>query len=333
MQYDFNRIPHSYAPFYDKSADYTTNAKNFMDALARTNKRIDVLEELFNTGQVEIPNIPTKSVQDVLTRFRHSFATFYNDQSDYTTNAQSYYDYLGRYNAILEEIENAINYLLGRHTEVEDTASVDLTITGDYDKGDEFQTIKADVKISAEPDNGLSIKPDGLYALEFDASDIWDKIDQIENEIHDINDKIVEIEGDIDNINNILDNLHTTGNAIKVITGDYNTDILGDDPVEFPLTVTTGYQGVGYLRISIYAGDDTTSGRGCFVPCSMGGSDAQTYIYTDMDNDEDVKIKIEFDTNQRRDGYLTINRCRVVNTSSLSVNKVTFNTAFAVLPL
>lgn len=176
--------------------------------------------------------------------------------------------------------------------------------------------------------------------VQTELDNIKDKNTQQDTAISNINSKITSIEGDINNIegdindiNNTINNMKTTGNVMKSITSDYNTDILNTTGQAFPLTVTSGYSGVGWLRISIYSNGDTTSGRGVFVPCSLGGSDAQTYTYTDMDNEGDARVKIEFDTNQRRNGYLTVARCKAYNSSGQSINKVTFNQAFALLPL
>ena len=62
-----------------------------------------------------------------LRAFKKSYLPSYNDLADYNTNAQSYYDYLAKFNKLLVLMVEYINELMKRKIEVEDTDTVDMT--------------------------------------------------------------------------------------------------------------------------------------------------------------------------------------------------------------
>ena len=62
-----------------------------------------------------------------LRAFKKSYLPSYNDLADYNTNAQSYYDYLAKFNKLLVLMVEYINELMKRKVEVEDTDTVDMT--------------------------------------------------------------------------------------------------------------------------------------------------------------------------------------------------------------
>ena len=62
-----------------------------------------------------------------LRAFKKSYLPSYNDLADYNTNAQSYYDYLAKFNKLLVLMVEYINELMKRKIEVEDTDTVDIT--------------------------------------------------------------------------------------------------------------------------------------------------------------------------------------------------------------
>lgn len=267
------------------------------------------------------------------------YQPFFDQRADYNTNAKSYYDYLAKMGYFFHAVEDTENRLLARDLQVETSSSILLTKTGDWQddengKFDDVITLSAESRISTTSDNILSVASDGLYVPPTDLGDINSKLDEIENDITNIEGDITNIQGDITDINNVIDGFKTTGNAIKQITGEYNTDIIGETPVDFDITDNATSVGIGYIRLSIYVGDDTTYGRGIFVPCSLGGSDEQTYRFTVMDQEEDILIKIAFDTNITTQGKFTITDCKAyVPDGAPTVNRVTFNKTFAVLPL
>lgn len=69
---------------------------------------------------------------------RSSYLPWYNDKSDYNTNAKSYYDYLGRMNYFYEIVQELINYLLDRdkytkdyYINIKDIPGKDISAIGD----------------------------------------------------------------------------------------------------------------------------------------------------------------------------------------------------------
>lgn len=93
---------------------------------------------------------------------RH-FRPWYDDDADYNTNAKSYYDYIAYRTRQLDFIIQAINKLLDRNLQVEDTNTVDLEKIGEWLNKDDTETIKAYVKLSKQALNATQAKDDGIY--------------------------------------------------------------------------------------------------------------------------------------------------------------------------
>lgn len=93
---------------------------------------------------------------------RH-FRPWYDDDSDYNTNAKSYYDYIAYRTRQLDYIIQAINKLLDRNLKVEDTNTVDLEKIGEWLNKDDTETIKAYVKMSKQPLNATKALEDGVF--------------------------------------------------------------------------------------------------------------------------------------------------------------------------
>jgi len=123
---------------------------------------------------------------------RHRYEPFYDEHSDYNTNAKSYYDYLARFNGFLASIVEFINRLMNRNIEVKNTKSINFTKKGDWidngecepDNYDDVIELSAVVNISKQeeskefvihPDqvknfkipNGSVIKNDGLWSPDY----------------------------------------------------------------------------------------------------------------------------------------------------------------------
>lgn len=93
---------------------------------------------------------------------RH-FRPWYDDDSDYNTNAKSYYDYIAYRTRQLDYIIQTINKLLDRNLQIEDTNTVDLEKIGEWLNKDDTETLKAYVKISKQALNATQAMDDGIY--------------------------------------------------------------------------------------------------------------------------------------------------------------------------
>ena len=151
---------------------------------------------------------------------RH-FRPWYDDDADYNTNAKSYYDWLGRFIAQLDNMIKLMNLLLARDVEVQDTTTIDLTKSGDwqhYDcetgQYDIIETFKADLIVSKQALNAVQVLSDGVYV-----KDLQPQIDNINNKIDNINNKIENITNRVDKIENaftkLLQNLKDSGMWIQ----------------------------------------------------------------------------------------------------------------------
>lgn len=108
---------------------------------------------------------------------RH-FRPWYDDNADYNTNAKSYYDYLGFRIRQLDYIVWAINSLMRRDVQVQDTTTVDMSRDGDWLKGDDVETVSAVVKLSEDFLNALEVHENGLYV-----KDLEPEIDKIRQDL------------------------------------------------------------------------------------------------------------------------------------------------------
>lgn len=89
---------------------------------------------------------------------------WYDDRRDYNTNAPSYYDYLSNFNGLQKSIVELLNKVARQDVEVEDTNSITLTKTGDWQEDSDETVLSADIKVSSLAQNDLVVKSDGVYA-------------------------------------------------------------------------------------------------------------------------------------------------------------------------
>lgn len=193
----------------------------------------------------------------MLGRVKDSYLPFYDEYADFNTNAKSYYDYLARYNKILQAFEELINRALNRNILIEDTESIDFQKDGDWiDNGgcyplnynDEI-ILRAHVIISdvikkmpfvylGEFDipNGSEILNDGLWSPDYKAliDDIGRRLQIIDEQIADIYEKLADIYQKIEIINNEIKNINTTVNEVTTIMGGAGTGISLNSQLTYP---------------------------------------------------------------------------------------------------
>lgn len=156
---------------------------------------------------------------------RH-FIPWYDTEADYNTNAKSYYDYLGFRIAQLDEMLDAINFLLRKNVDVLDTNSVHMVKLGDWLKGDDLIQLESYVKLSQDLTNALKDTPNGLYV-----KDLEPQLRQLAEELQNLSDRLGRDEGDIrslkdvqDGINKRLDNIEKEIKSIlDRLNGKYKT--------------------------------------------------------------------------------------------------------------
>lgn len=171
---------------------------------------------------------------------RH-FRPWYDDDSDYNTNAKSYYDYIAYRTRQLDYIIQAINKLLDRNLQVEDTNTVDLEKIGEWLNKEDTETLRAYVKISNQTLNATKTLDDGIYTkdlmpdinqlradLERVRADLQSKIDNLQAQINqvraDLQSKIDNLQGQINTINNRLSDLENSLNQLRqTVQNNYST--------------------------------------------------------------------------------------------------------------
>ena len=92
------------------------------------------------------------------------YQPWYDDRRDYNTNAPTYFDYLANFNGVQKAIVELLNKVARQDIEVEETNSIQLTKTGDWQDGDDESVLSANIKVSSLAQNDLVVKPDGVYA-------------------------------------------------------------------------------------------------------------------------------------------------------------------------
>lgn len=178
---------------------------------------------------------------------RYEYAPWYNDKSDFNTNAKSYYDYLARFNYLVKDLVEFLNRALNRNIEVLDTESIDLTKLGDWiDNGncggyDDNIKLKADVIISKLTEikkyanivgtpftikNGSKIKNDGVWSPDYDnvIEGINKELGNIKQDILDIFDEILEIFENIGIIKNDIANIKSDISKMKTDITNIKTE-------------------------------------------------------------------------------------------------------------
>ena len=160
--------------------------------------------------------------------FRDSYSPWYDDKTDYNTNAKSYYDYLARYNKFIISLMDFVNHLEDRNIDVNDTSSVQMIKDGDWWENEEncnfdwsngsIEHLSANVKISSDVEqidfgddlgvndvpNATSIHSDGLWS-----GDYQDVIKKLANENKALKDAIQKI------LNNLYEAGAITNNNIN----------------------------------------------------------------------------------------------------------------------
>lgn len=176
---------------------------------------------------------------------RH-FRPWYDDDADYNTNAKSYYDYIAYRTRQLDYIIQAINKLLDRNLQVEDTNTVDLEKIGEWLNKDDTETIKAYVKISKQVLNATQALDDGIYTkdlmpdinklradMDKAVADLQGKIDNLQQQLNHVRDDLQQqlnhvrddLQGKIDNLNNKLNQFQTDLNNLTKKVQDNTNDL------------------------------------------------------------------------------------------------------------
>lgn len=174
---------------------------------------------------------------------RH-FRPWYDDDSDYNTNAKSYYDYIAYRTRQLDYIIQAINKLLDRNLQVEDTNTVDLEKIGEWLNKDDKETIKAYVKLSKETLNATQAKDDGIYT-----KDLMPDIEKLRADLANKYNELKEI------INSLQQQIDRLREQLKQILASISTN----GKVEVPRNVDIS--GNNYLINKVDLGDVTDETR------------------------------------------------------------------------
>jgi hypothetical protein len=177
------------------------------------------------------------------------FEPWYSNRADYNTNAKSYYDFLARFNAYIDDMTDMINRLLRRNIEFDNTNSIDFTKIGDWlDDLTGCCSFEDVIKISAVtnisddtstisipglPDsnivvpNGTSIHNDGLWSPDYSSV-----LNEIGNELSDL-------ETAIDKLNNTDVGNHLSissdENTLTLSRKDLNGTAVSSDNVEIDI--------------------------------------------------------------------------------------------------
>lgn len=148
-----------------------------------------------------------------LPHISHRYSPYYDEQTDFQTNAKSYYDYLARFNASFKSIIDHVNNATGRGIEVnnDEYPVIELMKEGswiDFDK-ENIITLSAKLNIdegsttTKEIDgeritvrNGLKINPNGLYT-----PDVMTLLRSYDNWIKKLQNKITVLENNNNDVN------------------------------------------------------------------------------------------------------------------------------------
>lgn len=156
---------------------------------------------------------------------RH-FIPWYDIEADYNTNAKSYYDYLGFRIAQLDAMLDAINFLLRKNVDVQDTNSVHMVKLGDWLKGDDLIQLESYVKLSQDLTNALKDTPNGLYVkdLEPELRQLAEELQNLSDRLNGEESEIRSLKDGIDGINKRLSNIEKEIKSIlDRLNGKYKT--------------------------------------------------------------------------------------------------------------
>lgn len=123
--------------------------------------------------------------ENILQKYQKSYRPYYNYNTDYQTDAPSYYDYLGNLNNIFTSIIDTINKqveyvnaISNKDIKIEDTETIKLLMEGDF-KVDNQILLKGRLKTSNTIENrqyngktfdirnAVIIKDDGIYIRDY----------------------------------------------------------------------------------------------------------------------------------------------------------------------
>lgn len=167
---------------------------------------------------------------------RH-FRPWYDDDTDYNTNAKSYYDYIAYRTRQLDYIIDAINKALSRGLQVSSTNTIDFEKLGEWLNKDDIETLKAFVKISNQTLNATKANDDGIYT-----KDLSPDIDQLRSDLE-----------------RVRDNLQRQIDALKTQVEQILQAISSNGKVEVPRQISI--DGNHYLINKVDLGDVTDQTR------------------------------------------------------------------------
>ena len=167
---------------------------------------------------------------------RH-FRPWYDDDTDYNTNAKSYYDYIAYRTRQLDYIIDAINKGLSRGLQVSSTNTIDFEKLGEWLNKDDIETLKAYVKLSNQTLNATKANDDGLYT-----KDLSPDIDQLRSDLE-----------------RVRDNLQKQIDALKKQVEQILRAISSNGKVEIPRQISL--DGNHYLINKVDLGDVTDQTR------------------------------------------------------------------------
>ena len=133
---------------------------------------------------------------------------WYDDRRDYNTNAPTYYDYLSNFNGLIKSVVDFVNELAKRDIKTNNTESIELLKKTSWlvDGLNEI-VLEANVKLSNETGNKLSIKEDGLYVDTPDITALVQKVETLEANYNSLLSKVTTLEGDYTTLNSALSSL------------------------------------------------------------------------------------------------------------------------------
>ncbi|MCO6560238.1 MAG: hypothetical protein J6574_03920 [Gilliamella sp.] len=163
------------------------------------NERLDPINNIVSRETLNNPSW-NKDWNDIEYWFgdKRHFRPWFDDDADYNTNAKSYYDYLGYRIKVLNEVVDRCNVLLRRDLKVENSKSITLQKTGNWqqqekhDTKNDIETLTALINLSKKEANALQILDDGVYSKDFseDIKDLHEEIKKLQEGINGLADDL-----------------------------------------------------------------------------------------------------------------------------------------------
>lgn len=160
------------------------------------------------------------------------YQPWYDDNRDYNTNAPSYYDYLANSNKLEKVQTEAINELLVRDVNFQDSDEIHVDKLTDWHDDDTEHanktTFKAHVITSPSSttqtidgtdyvaSNGVTVLHDGLYAPDYKkvlnkfSSDNNSKFTKLTNDVNSLNSNVNTLSGNVTSLNNEIEKVKTS---------------------------------------------------------------------------------------------------------------------------